>query len=418
MNRALLVVLVVALTVQWAGTSHAERVRRPIDTAELRLALGILKATDDQRIIAAEMHKEYLALRDRGNVSELITKYSDRERQAIDAVAHGEGDPGERAARLYGELDRELTELNAILDAADEEFLRQVEALLTPEQLPLMKRVRGVRERRILRSHNPAMPGAGVDIIAISYARLDQSESAAEFHRYLDEFEDIYLVALRHVRSTEYGVAPDRYRMRSIEWTLQHDAVSDDERSRLVAEQQRLKTRSLARVIAAAKEVVRLNRQAIDDLKDRLPEAEHGAIRRTYLSSAYPDVYPDPADASRWFDAALSLADLEDYQREAIIGARGNYEQRHDALSLAMTRQEDKVWELRATVTPHDRFKVTIEHNRFVELGRQREKLFDETWHFLASVLYPDQVEQLPPRPEQFPRRWDPDSSSDVRDLP
>jgi hypothetical protein len=124
--------------------------------------------------------------------------------------------------------------------------------------------------------------------------------------------------------------------------------------------------------------LAQLNRMYASLLSDELAEPSRSDFFKAFREQAYPEVYPDPADASHVFEAVLESASLTEDLKLAIAELQATYHASHTAISDQMERCA-RLW-----------YEESVEHNRGYSVSEReqyRAKLADMQQQRFANSL-------------------------------
>lgn len=88
------------------------------------------------------------------------------------------------------------------------------------------------------------------------------------------------------------------------------------------------------------KNIIALNRQTVDRMRESLPESLSRAVRDAYYKAAYPSVYADRRSARRHIDAAIELPSLTSQQRADLMDVAAEFHGAYDELCLKMVEAQ------------------------------------------------------------------------------
>ncbi|MBK9189727.1 MAG: Spy/CpxP family protein refolding chaperone [Phycisphaerales bacterium] len=281
-----------------------------------------------------------------------------------------------RDPEVFQSLRPAMEKARADRKKAEQEFMSDVQAVLTPEQQAKWPSFeRGVRRETTLRQG--LMSGERVDLFRL-VERLELAPEAMEALRpALDGYEadlDRELVT----RAKVYEESMEKMsRMRD---------MGDMEAMQDVIEKGR----------EASVRVRDVNRRYARQVADLLPSEKRSAFEADVKRESFPDVYRE-SQATRSFNAAMGFADLSAEQREQLLAMRESYTRTLDTLNtkLAAAIEENEM-----TFNISQMMQRRGEESPMGQLRTERRDLDRATIEKLRGILTEAQVEKLP-QPEQ-----------------
>ena len=139
--------------------------------------------------------------------------------------------------------------------------------------------------------------------------------------------------------------------------------------------------------------IAQLNRNTMQTLGSQLPDPAAQALQDAYNRRAYPDIFDEERSAEPVIQAALSLTDLTDDQRNRLIGIATSYRQRYRDIT-------DQLIELRrnSDAGSERNWRNNMERrNQRRALEFERRELTSITMRKIRATLRDEQVERIPP---------------------
>jgi hypothetical protein len=291
--------------------------------------------------------------------------------------------------------------------AADNEFFDNVEAaVLTPEQTPLLKRVRLARQRHTLNpsssftySFGTASQEAGIDLSKlILRLRLDE-QSAKSIDAELLNYEEAVtaLFVLSYEASLETSKAQERWQIEAVKF--QGEGGNPVALSQKYQDIMKEVGKKAADVRA---QIAKLNRQTLEKLLAALPADKSFALRNEFNRQAYPNIFNDGSSVERHLREALKLSDLADDQRRRVSDLAAEYQP-------AYTNLCDQMVNLTAGSEPPDFMtgfdadawkKYQELHEAISKLRFDRSELNQRAISQLKGILSEEQIRRLGGLPE------------------
>lgn len=255
---------------------------------------------------------------------------------------------------------------------ADEQFMNDVKAVLTPaqaEKWPSAERAM----RRVTTVRRGLMSGERVDLIqVVDELKLD-GESAASVKPILDAYEmDLDRELIQRNKQYEEGLD----RMAQLRDAGDFEGIQE----------------VIAKGREASVKVRDVNRRYARQIEGQLPEASREAFQAEFKRQSFPEVYRE-TNAARSLDAAVGFADLTPEQKDQVLAMRESYRR-----SLAATNDK-----LAAAIEENEmNFDVRRmgrgqqDENPANDIRRDRRDLDRTTIEKLRAVLTDAQKERLP----------------------
>ncbi len=387
---AWLIPLMLLLTLAHAFRASAQRVER-IDRAQFETYLWWLDLAEDERRVAEIYFEDF-------------TKRSDADfRQRARAYHAGIPSFGSEAYwNIYEQKSAERQAFMKDFGELAEVLFTDFATLLTEDQMMRVTRVRNARTRHLYRPGTRELPEGKADLASLLVGMTLTDEEWAALMPVLDEYEPIFIAALKrtqdaHVRggkasarmvallqeldreNTEHGRDPDHY----INSPLYHEAQKlRDERTRITE--------------PASIHLAQVNREWVARIEAALAEENADIFRRRFLETAYKPIHPDPAHADALYDAALALDDLTDEQRDILETLHEEFRRAHERLSFDMRDIYDRQQEARITASREKREYFTQGIYELAQAGLKREQLNEAQLTKINAILTPEQAKQLP----------------------
>lgn len=382
----------------------------PVTRAEVEWLIAHLEMTDEESVIVrglyASMHERY--------VEELlpdIARYNERAVEALMAINSESIGKGRRSRELVPPLMREYEELKGRYGEFTDSFRADLAGLLGEQRSEQIEPAFQAIERRRLLPNLTQLPEGKVDLIDLVRSLAVPVEVRERIEtEFVPDFEPRLHAALKEVVRTMWQRLRDSWPVYDLQ--DQRKAATDAiEQSELIKQEVRLKERLSASRLSAAERMCNLNREALQRVSTLLPDEAAEELRTRFLELAYPEVYPDPADARLLF-AALEHADvLLDEQRAAVESLRLTFITRHTALSEEMAEAIHwRLWSICGS-RPSPIGTESDAWQALIDAGEAREKLNADQGPLLRAVLTPEQAAILPEwdfakNPPKRP--WDP----------
>ncbi len=368
----------------------------PITERELDWFAGILELGDVQREMLAAIRIDHL-----DRFEAFRAEQADRARRMVRAATNqGQRDEGEpEQAEALASLPVAWEEADAALAELDASFFADLELIVLdpadPSEAARMPAVRQVRERVRL----SAGAGRGIGGWAGRMVRPDDDaglEHAIDLDLLLidlgpaagmasaDGAGDAASVLQTYARDRTDAMRRHLEAARGLVRVLGEMAAAPEEDRRDGSYWQRMREPRQA-LTSARRDLVRINRRALDRLERAMPDGAAAALRDRYQRTAFPDVYEDEQAAEGPLMAALDLPDLGPDQRDRIGELVAMYRPRYQELCSAMVEEQmaqatgrggRRAWQER-----------TARANRIEQHVFDREELNARTLRALRSVL-------------------------------
>lgn len=345
-----------------------------------------LRATDDQRDIIALLHQDYLA-QYRETAQNEVARIMEPAQRAFN-------DPPVEAQDME-RLSAARTQARAALGRVDQTFLESVGSLLSPDQQKHFEDVKVSRERAIERSAAFGWEYRATTDPVLLFTRLRPDEAGwqaaskaiAEYER-----ESIPLLKQRATIAMQRDVI--NHRSAALYESGQPDmqALQAHQENWMAVEN---------KINEVDNRITELSEQATEEVAAALPPDLAERFRDEVRRATYPEVYPDPADATPVLERALTLRDLTDSQRARIEVLRADHADAHRRLSdelIDFTRADRA---MRMDNAP--RMMDGEEGESWMErMTRQEQVRYDRrelsatTLRRLRTILTAEQCERLP----------------------
>jgi Spy/CpxP family protein refolding chaperone len=408
----------------------------PITSRDVALYTKRLKLDDNDRFILKSLHQEYVGAFGQLKRTDIATLRAalaaaqpPREEQRQEGPRRGDEN-----ARPTGPTAQQVDEIYDLRGSAlksiqtlDGTFFDDIETLIaTPEQAPLVQRLRTARERSVYNRGLEANPfGAmfggrggrhgrggprGPDLgaqsnesgVDLSYLveRLDLgAEERTEMDKLLADYEANAVAGFRRQYESVLKLRREVERLRAQRAQPDGDG-NRGERDRQAMQSRwesfrRLQENEGRKATDDRKFMVDLNRATLAVLTEALPEEAAANLDQAYSHAAFPSIYNDPDGADRFLATALQLRDLGESQREGIDAIIAEYRPAYEKVA-------DQIAEIHAARADdgndfdRERWRTYQEQrNRIEVLDFERQELNAKALRQLREVLTDEQVERL-----------------------
>lgn len=404
--------LIPLIMIQFASTPSA-LADAPIGAMDFERYSRWLQLSEDESILARAIFEDYSAKAQIELRPIYIEEYHPALEAYMAAVAAKDANSSPVMRELVPKIRAAEAKLRAEFDHRDAEFFADIESILVEGRSGAMQRVRLARRRARLLPL-PQVPEENVDMVALldGLGLLDSPSDAVV--QFIEAHEERFFTALQRIvdarqRAQDYDIDAwqDAFRMR------QNGAQPAEERMDSRETAGRMK-------IQPIRDLINLNRSAMVELGQILPDDEYSKLGIAYQRFAYDEIYPDPGDARALYEVALVIVGVTQSQQQSLAGLRAIFEQRHDQLSAHMAEAE-LLRRLTSIENEHDvGLKLNDLWTELRELGVERENLNRAQLSIIKSILTVEQAQHLPawdfdahPRPRPWDPRFDPDAQPD-----
>lgn len=389
----------------WMGDQFVPTRISVRDLADYAQRLGL---NDLQRAALEGIHKSY---------AERMAQVSANEVAALMKANSGLWSWDEQTQTSRAPTTEQLEQVHrarrAAIDAvrrADAEFFADVElAVVTPEQAPLLEKVRRARERFIYsRGQDQWFFGYGgsssewrVDLHKLT-RELKLSESASKsVSEAIEEYEiqSLPLMRTRFERAIEFQQMQERWNAEVM--AAQSDGQDMGAAMRIASRYQELMSSVGKQATEANKALAQLNRQALDRVLAAIPIEHADRLREAYNKAAYPTVYEDPAAVTRHLGDALRLNDLTDAQQRRLADLAAEYRPAYAELCDQMIQVNAEAdvgmyWGM----DPEQMRKMQEREEALSRLRFDRSELNARAANVLRITLTEDQLKRLGDLPQ------------------
>jgi hypothetical protein len=380
----------------------------PIGGSEVERLSAALGFDESQREIGAALHEDYIetygAVR-RARSTALVQARALLEERQPDAAPPAPED----VARLYQLRRSALDELAAI----DRALLESLSAIAGAAPPAAMERFELARRRDVYRAglaapSSAGMPGgrqprggfnpfggarSGEASIDLSRLASEDAPIAAgsEADRVMLEYERAATEIFRTAWESNLRVREqmERLGIEMMNRVRQRDAGGGG--AAFGAGFQSLEEGDGRALREATRQIVQLNRQALQQLEPLLDAAAHTSLERAYQRKAFPDIFNDDQAPGVRLDAALALSDLTPQQRGALGQVGAEFRSAYEGLLQQMVS-------LRMADEPGgaDRFQRGMEQWRQMDrLRSERDDLGHRLLLRLRALLTEEQATRI-----------------------
>jgi len=408
----------------------------PITSRDVALYTKRLKLDDNDRFILKSLHQEYVGAFGQLKRTDIATLRAalaaaqpPREEQRREGPRRGDEN-----ARPTGPTAQQVDEIYDLrgsalksIQALDGTFFDDIETLIaTPQQQPLVQRLRTARERSVYNRgleanpfdamfgrrggrhgrggpRGPDMGGqsneSGVDLSYL-VEQLDLgAEERTEMDKLLADYEASAVAGFRRQYESVLKLRREVERLRAQRARGDGDG-NRRERDREAMQSRwesfrRLQENEGRKATDDRKFMVDLNRATLAVLTEALPEKAAANLDQAYRHSAFPSIYDDPDGADRFLTTALQLRDLGESQRDGIDAIIAEYRPAYEKLA-------DQIAEIHAARADdgndfdRQRWRTYQEQrNRIEVLDFERQELNAKALRQLREVLTDEQVQRL-----------------------
>jgi transposase len=284
---ALLAALVIAHGAASQMDTHAPRVPDPIRMAELSRYFALLGLSDEQRFAVEAAYEAYLDDFEplRREMRELAVKHPGRAQRASDRLP--------RETDLIAALPGFIGQVREL----DDEFLRRVESMITPDQAAALPRIRLLRERHVHLNIDVLERLVGTDI-------ADLAELVDEINLDADALAAIEPMLRAYELRLNDGVR------RAFEAAVRSCTLHTEEAAEELVERIR--------------DLRAMNRSAFHSLLAQLPDEVKDELKTAFIDRAYGHglFAVDGLYILKHCEMALDLPDLGDAERSAVLDMR------------------------------------------------------------------------------------------------
>lgn len=376
---------------------------------------GRLHLTEDQRPLIQQLHKTYV---------EKFKLLRDTEIAALLKASQAMWSYDQATQTSTGPTMDKIEDVHRLrrlaLDAirrTDAAFFDDLEMMLEPDQVPLMKQVRLARERAIYnRGQNMGFyfgqgsNESGIDLSTlVRQQRLDDAVLKTLAPELLN-YEEAVTVAFR----TKYEVAMDMERAQQ-RWQAEMtkaQAEGGGNPMSFATKYREIMGEITKKSTQASAQIGKLNRESLDRILAGLSADAAYNLRSEYNRRAFPNVYQDETALDRQLNEALKLNDLTDDQRRKIADLAAEYRPAYagfcDQLVQNSTGSEDVNL---MSGDPQDMKKFQERQEKMATVKFDRNEVNVRAISQLKSILTEDQIRRVGglPEPKQHDRSmpWD-----------
>lgn len=348
------------------GGGMREMMNAPVINArDLERVTKVLTLTTDQLEVVKTLHEGFAAQ------ARQITEGTQAQMEKAREEFRESRDP-----EVFQSLRPVMEKARADRKKAEQEFMSDIQAVLTPEQQAKWPSFeRATRRETTLRQG--LMSGERVDLFRL----IEKLELAPEAIEPLKPVLDGYEADLDRELVTRAKVYEE-----SMEKMSRLRDMGDMEAMQEVIEKGR----------EASVRVRDVNRRYARQVKDLLPTDKREAFEADVKRESFPDVYRESL-ATRAITAAMGFADITPDQKEQIMAMRESYTRTLDAVNtkLAAAIEENEM-----TFNISQMMQRRGEESPVGQLRTERRDLDRSTIEKLRGILTEAQVERLP-QPEQ-----------------
>ncbi len=369
-----------------------------IGRAEILTYASILKLDDNQMAVLLVLYDEYRE-KDVQQRKELIPPLSDRSTVLLaDREALGEIPHAEEYAALIQECRRTATALAKLDDAL---FGELESVLLGEDQLPLLDRVRRMRDRTRW-NHFPSIYPLGRIDLTLLLSGLDGLDELSEsVQEELDELMAEYdrqITALSQQRykaavKSNVGVPILKAPFKSV------PVETDSESLEILAAQYEEVLKKVARLnrayIRPAKRIHTRNREYVATLVALLPEVAGSELQRRFREQAYRSIYPNPFDVSQLLKNALQVEGMTTEHRQIVEATAATYAERNDQACRDMERRYLDWRELIGQTNSNPRDELEAYESDMRRFDNMRQKASVNAITLLRATLFTEQFEEI-----------------------
>lgn len=332
---------------------------------DLGRATAVLNLTEDQKAAVKTLREGY-AEQSRTQMEDVRAQFEKARNEFRDSQ-----DPS-----AFEKLRPTAEKARADRKKADEQFMTDVKAVLTPEQQekwPVVERT----VRRITTVRRGLMSGERVDVVAlVDDLGLSASEVDA-IKPTLDQYEqDLDRELIARNKQFDEGMDQLAKLRESGDMAAMQDLIKK-------GREQSVKVRDV-------------NRRYERMIEELLPEGKKTQLAEAFKKESFPEVYRE-SNASRSLDAAVGFADLTAEQKEQVLALRESYRKNiastNEKLSAAIEESE-------MTFDISQMGRGQRQDNPANDLRRDRRDLDRSTVEKLRAILTDAQKERLP-QPER-----------------
>lgn len=370
LRRALgiIVFAVVALAPQSAlaqfGMNWRDVTRPDFDTRQMDTVAEMLVFDEVQRDLAAELLADYQA-----RVAALA--------EDVNAIMNGAREEFRetRDPSVWQDVMGVVGELGDKKDGITDEFMENVQLILTSDQLQSWDRVERYHRRSMSFGNDGLLSGESVDVVlAVESLELPEDQMAT-IRPVLEQYELEIDRAL---------IERDRVYEESMEGAMQLWQNQDFEEM----EERYEKARDVA------KRVRDLNRRYARQIEQTLEGEASERMSRTFKEQSFPRVYRR-GQVDEVFDTVMQFADITVEQMEQIEDLRAEYERRAEAMNDKIAEAIEEGEMDRGVMSLMGRGRGN-ESEEIRESRREKREFDDATIQRVRSLLNTEQADRLP----------------------
>jgi hypothetical protein len=304
------------------------------------------------------------------------------------------------AARGYDRLLDVQDEVIARQARLDDEFFERLTVALDDSQLTYLERAKQLRRREQCFPLYVFVPwaqidlsefiesfGLGPDVLAEIDAMLIDYE-----HRVTPMFVELRESIDRHASAKVWGVVKAKYDSDGKPYAPDSEAAA-----KYAAEYFQMNDATLARQSSLMKRIGELNESVLAQILPLVDEPQRSAIRETFNSRAYPDVFPDPSDPIEVYRGLANSENLTEADREVLSALWSSYREQYDAKCRLML-ESYKSWreQLARNEVHGDAQRYSMEMRRWrMERSELNRVVVGQIQQTLSNQLNQQQVEAI-----------------------
>lgn len=345
-----------------------------------------LRATNDQRDIIALLYQDYA-----GQYREVAQNEVARIMEPAQAAFN---DPPVEAEDME-RLNAARAQARAVLGRVDQSFLESIGSILSPAQQAHFEDVKVSRERAVERSTAFGWEYRATTDPVLLFTRMRPDEAGWQAaSKAIASFERASIPLLKQRAAIVVQRDLINHRSAALYESGQPDmqALQAHQQNWMAVENE---------INEVDTRIAELSEAATEEVAAALPPDLAERFRDQVRRATYPEVYPDPADATPALERALALRDLTDSQRARIEVLRADHAEAHRRLSndlIDFTRADRA---MRMDNAP--RMMDDEEGDSWMErMTRQEQTRYDRrelsatTLRRLRTILTAEQCERVP----------------------